>query len=512
MSAGDSKTFEKKVPGDGRDRGFSGRFKETGGNNPFKKPKFTGDCEDLKECVFDCEDERQANIFENNIKKLSTYAATKYDMGAMIMIMIDEMTRTELMKPIPYTGSDPFEMKIYKMRISQYINNQQKLENECMKLYTVILGQCTTYMVSKLKAMPTFKEMHVTKDPVTLLKAIKGLTFKFDNEKEHEMSLVEAIDKLYRTYQTKDITNIQFLEKFNNLIDVIEHYGGTIGVHKKITEGILAKHTGGTYDEVNWKLTYTDSQVEKATHEGKEKMLARMFLNRVDRGRYGTMLTTLHNDYVTGRRDVYPNNTVSAFALINNWQNVHERSFYNSSTSGASFVQDATKSSGGITCWGCGKDGVTLAQCTNTNCVKKHKARLERKQPSHDQGQQHLNMISSREIKSTSYLQDDSDKEYCGYHVGTDFHQGDTLVNNNRNKIGEMLILLDSQSTHSTFYAPELVSNIRNAARPLRMTTNGGTIVYNQQADLPNYGVVCSTQSQLPTSYRCQRQSEEDLK
>ena len=51
-------------------------------------------------------------------------------MGAMIMIMVDEMTKTELMKPIPYTGSDPFEMKIYEMRIAQYINNQQKLENE----------------------------------------------------------------------------------------------------------------------------------------------------------------------------------------------------------------------------------------------------------------------------------------------------------------------------------------------------------------------------------------------
>ena len=113
------------------------------------------------------------------------------------------------------------------------------------------------------------------------------------------MSLVEAIDKLYRTYQMKDMSNIQYLEKINNLISIIEHYGGTIGVLKKITEGILAKHTSRTYDEVNWKLTCTESQVKKATYEGKEKMLARMFLNRVDRALYGTMLTKLHNDYVT---------------------------------------------------------------------------------------------------------------------------------------------------------------------------------------------------------------------
>jgi hypothetical protein len=71
MSAVNLKALKTKIPGDGRDRGFGGRFKETGGNNPFKKPKFTGDCEDLKECVFDCEDERQRSVFEVNMKKLS---------------------------------------------------------------------------------------------------------------------------------------------------------------------------------------------------------------------------------------------------------------------------------------------------------------------------------------------------------------------------------------------------------------------------------------------------------
>jgi hypothetical protein len=86
--------------------------------------------------------------------------------------------------------------------------------------------------------------------------AIKGLTFKFDSEKEYEMSLVEAIDKLYQAYQTKDMSNTQFLDKFNSLVDVIEHYGGVIGLHKSITNSILAEHTGGSYDKVNWTLAY----------------------------------------------------------------------------------------------------------------------------------------------------------------------------------------------------------------------------------------------------------------
>jgi hypothetical protein len=130
---------------------------------------------------------------------------------------------------------------------------------------------------------------------------------------------VEAIDKLYQLHQTKKITNTQFLDKCNNLFDVIEHYGGAIGVHPSITKGLLAKYNGGVFDEVNWRLTFADSQIQNATLNGKEKMLARMFLNRVDRARYGAMLTKLHNDDVTGCHDIYPNCRVSAFALVNNW-------------------------------------------------------------------------------------------------------------------------------------------------------------------------------------------------
>jgi hypothetical protein len=121
-------------------------------------------------------------------------------MGATIMTIVDKLSEWKLTKPEVYEGNDPFEIKIYELKITQYVNNLQKLENECKKLYTIILGQCTSYMTAKLKELPKFKKLHADKNPVKLLKAIKGLTFKFDNEKEYEMSLVEAIDKLYQIH------------------------------------------------------------------------------------------------------------------------------------------------------------------------------------------------------------------------------------------------------------------------------------------------------------------------
>jgi hypothetical protein len=52
------------------------------------------------------------------------------------------------------------------------------------------------------------------------------------------------------------------------------------------------------------------------------------------------------------------------------------------------------------------------------------------------------------------------------------------------------IILLYSQSTHSTFYVRELLTDIRAVAKPLKMLTNGGTIIYSQQGELPDYGTV----------------------
>jgi archaellum component FlaC len=55
----------------------------------------------------------------------------------------------------------------------------------------------------------------------------------------------------------------------------------------------------------------------------------------------------------------------------------------------------------------------------------------------------------------------------------------------------DIVILLYSQSTNSTFYLKEVVVNIREIREPLKMFTNGGSITYDHIADLPGYGTVC---------------------
>jgi hypothetical protein len=236
---------------------------------------------------------------------------------------------------------------------------------------------------------------------------------------------------------------------------------------------------------------YTEEQVAIATEKGKEKILARMFLARADKFRYGNMLSKLQNDYITGRHDVYPNSRVAAFALLNNWNGTYDRGFsiQFKGHNETSFVQNVAKT-GGIACWGCGKEGTLLLQCENETCIKKFKAKQARKGKTftkpNENGEQHFNVPSKGIKREEDFILD----EYCGYDIGNEFHQTNNRMSFNddyrKTRVGDTMILLDSQSTHSTFYVRRLVRNIREAPRPLKMVTNAGTIVYTKQADLPD--------------------------
>jgi hypothetical protein len=149
-------------------------------------------------------------------------------------------------------------------------------------------------------------------------------------------------------------------------------------------------------------------------------------------------------------------------------------------------MQSGSKSSGPIACWGCGKERVTLYQCTNPSCIKKNKVKHERKQALYNQGQQHFNIkiddslegeqhINMKIAKSgeTENIKNESDTEYFGYDVGVSFHEAnESIKDNNQRRDGELTILLDSQSTHSTFHDAQLVENIRDAISPLKMKSH----------------------------------------
>jgi DNA primase len=88
--------------------------------------------------------------------------------------------------------------------------------------------------------MPNFETMDVDQDALTLLKAIKGMTYKFADQKYLPFTLADAVVRLDRMFQSNDMTDSEYLEKFKSMVAVIEQYGGTVGVHPKMVQNELA--------------------------------------------------------------------------------------------------------------------------------------------------------------------------------------------------------------------------------------------------------------------------------
>jgi hypothetical protein len=477
-------------------QGQAGGLQKPGGKPKGRKPgvqarpapvttKFTGECADLIDCIFDCRDSKQSGKFKTTIGKLSTYVGSKYDYGGDVTKVIKTLTLITLTPPAdPPTGSTAGVTKLWEIELTNFVKRRLKLEDNLHRLYALIWGQCTEHMKDKLEAMPNFEKMDVDQDSVALLKAIKGMTYKFADQKYLPFALADAVVRLDRMFQSKDMTDSEYLEKFKSMVAVIEHYGGTVGVHPKMVQNELATITGSPYSD---NTTYSPAQIAEAKLDGKERYLACLFLMGSDKTRYGDMFTELHNDHAKGIVDAYPKTVANAYSLMDTWTAKYTPPPPLAHVQGSSFAQGGNDV---ITCWGCGAEGVVLAKCTTTACMEKWKAKQNRQSappaaPAPKVGADGRQLLNMEETGETTF---DIDADDDGFDISQ--YMGYAFAQVNDGKVGKNLILLDNQSTHDTFYNAELLVNIKDAAGRISIQGSGGVLEYKKTGVLPGYGTV----------------------
>jgi len=64
---------------------------------------------------------------------------------------------------------------------------------------------------------------------VWILEAIKGITYRFEGQRFAYLSLDDARTSYYTFRQGKDESLADYLENFCYHVDILEHYGGSIG-------------------------------------------------------------------------------------------------------------------------------------------------------------------------------------------------------------------------------------------------------------------------------------------
>ena len=180
------------------------------------------------------------------------------------------MQDTEILEPADdAVGASMTTKCIWEQEVKMYCKQVTTYKTNKCALYSVVWGQCSEAMQAKIKSDKLYDSMHAeVDDSLMLIKIIKGIAYKFESQKNIYLSLDNVKCTFYAYKQGADETNANYMSKFKNTIEVIEHYGGTTGEDKARLVLKELKPTGCNNN------TASPKAIETATELAKHKMHA----------------------------------------------------------------------------------------------------------------------------------------------------------------------------------------------------------------------------------------------
>jgi hypothetical protein len=116
---------------------------------------------------------------------------------------------------------------IFKGELEAYIKRKAMLDDNIQKTYSLVIGQCTNLLQSKLKQQAQWTTISQEQVAMALISLIKTITFRFEDQKFLPLTLYLSKASLYNLLQG-DMTHHEYLQRFQNLVDVTTAYNGQL--------------------------------------------------------------------------------------------------------------------------------------------------------------------------------------------------------------------------------------------------------------------------------------------
>ena len=123
------------------------------------------------------------------------------------------------------------EKDVLKREVNNYVNRLAKYKDNKNRIYSLILGQCTTGMVAKLKLLKNWEDIKDSKDPVWLLKAIKSIAGGFQDNRYPMASIYDAlmsVMQIERDPQKESL--VHCTKRYQNQRDLMESQVGKMAL------------------------------------------------------------------------------------------------------------------------------------------------------------------------------------------------------------------------------------------------------------------------------------------
>jgi len=181
----------------------------------------------------------------------------------------------------------PHQRKMWDLRATVAIKNEETLKQNMRELYTVVFSLCYATMEDKVKAHECYKEAKRTRNTLKLLQIIKQYMYTNGSKVCHIIhNQVMSTISLFRMHQEKGQSVQSFRDQFTAIRQVCEQLGLTIGQLEQGARAVLKKE-GVTNP--------TAKQLENEKEKAVEEIFAILFIYLADPQKYGKAIEDMEN-------------------------------------------------------------------------------------------------------------------------------------------------------------------------------------------------------------------------
>jgi len=296
-----------------------------------KQNKFEGRVEALKGHIYDCTDNRQADLYISTTREIAGYVATALKNGNDVKLAIENLKVPVMVLPndLP-ANATAAQKRHWDKKVDEISKKEMILEENMKTLFSIIWGQVSDVLKHRIQAHEDFKKMNSEADSLALLAALRNEAFNFQSQKDQAQALHEAIRRFYLINQGRFDSCQAYMDRYDNGMRVMQHIGGKLPIYPSLVDADLEQN--GLDRE-----TATEAEIAASEKRATERQMAMGFILGSDRLRFGKLIEDLENQHTQGMKS-FPQTLSDAFILLNNWKNNPRNNQRNNMSEGVAFT------------------------------------------------------------------------------------------------------------------------------------------------------------------------------